>query len=174
MYASAFVPLQMRARRETVSEADLNLERVAAVDSGRPRGDRREARVELFAQPFGKQLFADGRNAIGSRSRDRNGLNRPVERLRLPMRDPLRIRAFSQVASRAADDRAGRFPAHPGKLVFEKLEQRMALCIAEHLNELPEFNAARMWFDVYRAARKLDARCARGPTSRHAGQESEP
>ena len=93
---SAFIQLQMRARCLSVSEADLDLKRVAAVDGGRPRRHRVKARIELLVQPFCEPLFADGRNAIGAGSRDRHRLDRPVERLRLEMRDPLRIRAFRQ------------------------------------------------------------------------------
>ena len=48
---SVFIQLQMRARCLSVSEADLDLKRVAAVDSGRPRRHRVKARIELWCNP---------------------------------------------------------------------------------------------------------------------------
>ena len=67
-------------RRAAVGQADLDQERVAAIDGRRPRGGRVELARHHLVQALEDQLLADRRDAVGGRGGNLRLLDRLVER----------------------------------------------------------------------------------------------
>ena len=146
---SAFVALKMRAGGTAVSEADLDLKRVAAIDRGGPGRHGVEGGVDLFVQAFQEPLFADRENGTAARSGDRYRLDRPVAPVTASGQSawdtqrPVKCPPASLTILR-------RLPSHAGEVVHEKLQEGATRGGAEHLDQLPYLDAARMRLDVHR------------------------